>query len=161
MATKFKNVMNGDIRAKDALGTVHTWFLIPAQNGIVFTRNSVTFNIVISRIFALSDAILKHDLSSEYKAVDKQKRRGHRNPVPTFVLKYKLETYVLEHRYLVQGVFSLVPSNYLTLAPRPGTKCEGCLRKPKHTKEHIKKDSNRYFAKNNSENSELKPNLIS
>ena len=62
--------MNGDIRAKDALGTVHTWFLIPAQNGIVFTRNSVTFNIVISRIFALSDAILKHDLSSEYKAVD-------------------------------------------------------------------------------------------
>ena len=32
--------------------------------------NSVAFYIVISSIFALSDAILKHDLSNEYKAVD-------------------------------------------------------------------------------------------
>ena len=93
--------------------------------------------------------------------MDKQKRRGHRNPVPTFVLKYKFESYVLGHRYLVQGVFTLVASDYRTLAPCPVTKCEGCLRKPKHTKQHIKKDSNRCFTKKNSEHSELKPNLSS
>ena len=31
------------------------------------------------------------------------------------MLKYKLETYVLEHRYRVQGVFTLVASDYTLL----------------------------------------------
>ena len=115
---------------------------------------SVTLYIVITYIFAHFLSFAR--VQSSGLPLDKQKRRAHRNPVPFFVPKYKLE-----QRYRVQDVFSLVPSDYLTLAPCPGTECEGCLRKPKHTKEHIKRDSYRCFAKENSENSELKPNLSS
>ena len=62
-------------------------------------------------------------------------------------------------------------ANYRTSQYQDGNKvlkcrewrCQGTKRrfkKPEHTKEHIEKDSNKYFVKN-LENSELKPNLRS
>lgn len=66
----------------------------------------------------------------------------------------------LHSNFLWQPFVRLIGKMATKFALCPGTKCEGCLRKPKHTKEQIKKDSKRCFAKKkNSENSELKPAL--
>ena len=53
----------------------------------------------------------------------KKKRCAHRDPVPTFVPEYKVSTLGTKKK----GVFSLVPSEWRTRAPCPGTKCERCL----------------------------------
>ena len=70
----------------------------------------------------MSDAILKHEFSSEYKAVDcprTNKNDYTQEPivhfcarVPTLCLNSRLGT-VLE-----KSVFTLVPSEYCTRAPR-------------------------------------------
>ena len=67
----------------------------------------------------------------------------------------------LQSNFPWQPFVRLIDKMATKFALCPGTKNEGCLRKPKHTKEHIKKDSKRCFAKKkkNSENSELKPAL--
>ena len=46
-----------------------------------------------------------------------------------------------------KGVFTLVPSEYRTWAPCPGTKCEGCLTFPRTTKEigHARLPARRLF----------------
>ena len=76
-------------------GAVHTWcsgadVWVPAQNGVVITPQVPGMWLCTKLLhFALSDAILKHELiaarTKQYTGQNLQKLCAHRDPVPTSV----------------------------------------------------------------------------
>ena len=103
-------------------GAVHTWCSgtsawVLAQNGVVFT----TWLPNMWLCFALSDAILKHELSGENKAVWTARKLqkltcAHRDPVSTFAPEYRVETLCSGTRTVLDKrvCLHLVPSEYRT-----------------------------------------------
>ena len=104
--------------------------LVPAQKlCCVYTLRTRYVTVYIVTLFALSDAGLKHELSSDYRVVDCA-RWNTETRCPLFFPEYKVFTGTVPEFllvYLKKGVFTLVSSEYRTRAPCPGTKCERCL----------------------------------
>ena len=75
--------------------------------------------------------------TKQWTARNLQKLCAQRDPVPTFVPEYKVETLACSRAPAPcpnssvgtrkKGVFTSVPSEYRNRAPCPGTKCERCL----------------------------------
>ena len=102
------------------------------KNCCVYTLSARYVTVYIVTLFALSDAGLKHELSSDYRVVDCALWNTETRCPLFFSSSIRSRPCTqapcrIPACYLKKGVFTSVSSEYRTRAPCPGTKCERCL----------------------------------